>query len=89
MIKIFPDINVFVAKMTIEGRLPYKLNVSQGSAFDLPFHCYSIRMHCFGHIQFVWEITFVGHFDYEDIDVRKKFDNFSRATGYQLSTVQI
>ena len=34
-------------------------------------------------------MTFDGHFDYEDIDIRKKFYHFSRATGYQLSTVQI
>ena len=32
---------------------------------------------------------FDGNFDDEDIDMRKKFDNFSRATWYQLSTVQI
>ena len=70
MTKFFSDINVFVVKMTIEGHhLSYKLNVSQDGAFDLLFHYYVMRMHCFAHIEFVWEMTFDGHFDHEDIDI--------------------
>ena len=51
-------------------------------------------MHCLDSHDFVWEFVwemanFDGHFDHEDIDIRKKFYHFSRATGYQLSTVQI
>ena len=51
-------------------------------------------MHCLDSHDFVWEFVwemanFDGHFDHEDIDIRKKFYHFSRATGYELSTVQI
>ena len=75
--------------MTNESDLPYKLNVTKAVHSYTVTVKWQIECTALTYIQFVWETTFDGHFGHEDIDIWKNFYHFSRATGYQLSTVQI